>query len=141
MSRWKIEIEEKPNPTDLRYVIGKLEAFNEAHTPTAFLRKDVRLFVRDEAGTIQAALLGTVTMHSLVIQIMWVDEALRRQGVGKELVASAEGIARDTGAKQVIVETTTFQAPEFYNKLGFEVICEIPDCPIGAISYLMRKAL
>lgn len=139
MARWKIEHEEKPNPTDLRYVIGQLEEFNQTHSPTAFERQDVRLFVRDDDGKVLAGLFGAITMHCLVIQIMWVEEALRGQGIGSELVGRATAIAKEVGAKQIIVETTSFQAPEFYLNLGFEVICEIPDCPIGAVSLLMRK--
>jgi GNAT superfamily N-acetyltransferase len=141
MPRWKIDIEEKAKPEDIRYVVGKLEAFNDAHTPAPFERREIRLFVRDDAGAIQAGLLGALSMHCLVIQIIWVEEALRGQGIGKELIESAVGIARKEGARQAIVETTTFQAPDFYQKLGFSVICEITDCPLGASSLLMQKWL
>src|SRR5688572_28244917 len=110
MARWNIDIEEKPKAEDMRYVIGRLMDFNDAHTPTAFGRKELRLFVRDDAGAIQAGLFGTVTMHCLVIQILWIEETLRGQGLGRELVETAEKMARDEGAKQALVETTTFQA-------------------------------
>lgn len=141
MGRWNIDIEDKAKPEDVRFVVAKLEAFNEANTPAPFERKEIRLFIRDEAGTIQAGLLGAVSMHCLVIQILWVDEEMRGQGVGTELLVTAEVLAKEKGARQAIVETTTFQAPEFYTKLGYSTICEITDCPLGASSLLMRKWL
>ena len=141
MGRWNIDIEDKAKPEDVRFVVGKLEAFNEANTPAPFERKEIRLFIRDETGAIQAGLFGAVSMHCLVIQILWVEDALRGQGIGTELLATAEALAKEKGARQAIVETTTFQAPEFYEKFGYSVICEITDCPLGASSLLMRKWL
>ena len=141
MGRWKIDIEDKAKPEDVRFVVGKLEAFNEAHTPTPFQRHEIRLFVRNDLGEIQAGLLGALSMHCLVIQILWVEDVLRGQGMGSELLATAESIAQEKGARQAIVETTTFQAPEFYQKLGYAITCELVDCPLGASSLLMRKML
>jgi GNAT superfamily N-acetyltransferase len=141
MANWKIQSEEKTQSEDLRYLIDKLKEFNDAHTPTLFRRRDIRLFVRDDDGQIQGGLLGTVNMHCLVIQILWIEDSLRRQGVGRELMQVAEGIAREEGARQAVVETTTFQAQGFYEKLGYVQICEIKDSPIGASSLLMQKAL
>ena len=141
MGRWNIDVEDKAKPEDVRFVVAKLEAFNEANTPAPFERKEIRLFIRDEGGAIQAGLLGAVGMHCLVIQILWVEDTLRGQGIGTELLATAETLAKEKGARQAIVETTTFQAPEFYEKRGYSVICEIKDCPLGASSLLMRKWL
>lgn len=141
MAYWNIEIEEKAKADDIRYVVGQLQAFNDAHTPTPFQRREVRLFVRDPTGAIIAGLFANVNMHCLAIQILWVDDSVRRQGIGWQLMETAEQMARDAGARQAIVETTSFQAPQFYQKMGYTVIHEIPDCPIGASTWLMRKWL
>lgn len=141
MPEWNIEFEDKSKPEDIRHLIQRLQEYNSAHSPTAFVNKEVRLLLRDEAGEIKAGLLGLVTMHCLVIQILWVEDALRSQGIGRELVLRAETMAREHGARQVIVETTLFQAPGFYDKLGYRTICEIPDCPLDSRSLLMQKQL
>ena len=141
MQQWNIESEEKAKPDDLRHLIGRLQEFNEQHSPTPFERKDVRLFIRDEAGQILGGFLGTVSLHCLIIQILWVEEAMRGSGMGRSLVERAMEIALTHGAKQSVVETTSFQAPGFYEKLGFAIICEIPDCPIGAKTLLLQRHL
>ena len=126
---------------DLRHVIGRLQAFNSAHAPFAFERKDIRLFVRDASGEILGGLLGNVGLHCLVIQILWVEDDHRRQGIGQSLVTEAEQQAMALGAIQSIVETTSFQAPGFYEGLGYHIIFEIADAPIGAKTVFLRKAL
>lgn len=141
MAQWKIENEEKAKPEDLRYLVGQLKEFNDAHSPVAFERREVRLFVRDENGQIMGGLLGSVNMHCLVIQIMWVDASQRGLGIGRALVAAAEDMARAAGALQAIVETTDFQAPIFYEKLGYQVIFVVDDAPIGAKTIFMRRKL
>ncbi len=141
MGNWNIDSEEKAKPEDVRYLINKLKDFNDAHTPTPFERRDIRLFVRNDSGEIVGGLLASVNMHCLAIQILWIEENLRHQGLGKALVLKAEEMAREAGASQAIVETTRFQAPHFYEKLGFVTICEINDSPQGSASILMRKAI
>jgi ribosomal protein S18 acetylase RimI-like enzyme len=141
MEPWKIEHADKPSPDDMRYVIGQLKSYNDIHTPTAFERQDIRLFVRDADGQIVAGLLGAVNMHCLAIQIMWVDERQRGGGMGTALLAKAEGIAIAAGAVQAVVETTSFQAPRFYEKQGFTILFELEDAPIGSKTIFLRKRL
>lgn len=139
MSRWNIEILEKAAPDDMRLLISKLTEYNDAHRPAPYERKDIRLFLRNEAGEIVAGLIGGVSMNCLLIQILWVDESLRGEGLGRELITMAERIGQESGAHMAIVETTLFQAPEFYIKLGYKVICEIDGSPVGSKTLLMQR--
>ncbi len=141
MSEWNIGNEEKAKAEDIRYLIGKLKEFNDAHAPVPFERKEVRLFARDDDGKIIGGLLGNIGMHCLVIQILWVEELHRSQRLGRRLVAEAEKIAVQSGALQSILETTSFQAPEFYEKLGYSIIFELADAPLGADTIFMQKSL
>lgn len=141
MEEWTIRVEDQAAPDDMRYVVRRLQEYNIDHSPIPYERRDIRLFVRGAKDEILGGLLASVHMHCLVIQIMWVSDELRQQGIGRQLVNQAEQMAIEVGARQSLVETTTFQAPGFYRQLGYEVICEIPDCPVGSSSLLMRKPL
>lgn len=141
MEDWTIHVEDQALPDDMRYVVRRLQEYNTENSPVPFERRDIRLFARNAAGEIVAGLLGSVHMHCLVIQIMWVSDEIRRHGLGRQLVEQAEQMAVESGARQSLVETTTFQAPGFYQRLGYQVICEIADCPVGSSSLLMRKPL
>ncbi|MFC4168012.1 GNAT family N-acetyltransferase [Teichococcus aestuarii] len=95
----------------------------EAH-PLCFLR-------RDAGGVIRAGLVGEVTMDWLFIDKFWVDESLRGQGTGSALLAAAEAEARRIGAVGAHLYTSSFQAPAFYRKHGFQEIGRLEGRPRG----------
>jgi GNAT superfamily N-acetyltransferase len=56
---------------------------------------------------------------ALHIKTLFVEEAYRSQGVGKLLIQKALSFAKEHRCKVAFVETMSFQAPQFYEKLGF----------------------
>jgi len=67
-----------------------------------------------------AGLVGETYCGWLFIRYLWVSEDLRGWGVGRELMARAEARARDRGCHAAWLDTFSFQAPGFYQKLGYE---------------------
>ena len=65
------------------------------------------------------------------------SQAGRRAG----LLELAERGAARRGYSQIILATHSFQAPEFYRKLGFEVVASIPEYPRGHQHLHLRKRL
>jgi len=55
------------------------------------------------------------------IHVLWVDDALKGQGWGKVLMREIEELAINKGARYLQLDTNTFQAPYFYQKLGFQL--------------------
>lgn len=134
-----IQNEENASGPDLLEVIGNLERYNSEHASEAFQRRTIRLFARDEVGEIKGGLFAQVTMGWLAIQILWLDDSIRRQGYGKRLLEAAEGLAKEAEAIGAYVETTNFQARPFYEGMGYEVFSELKDCPPGDVTYFLKK--
>jgi predicted N-acetyltransferase YhbS len=67
----------------------------------------------------------------LFIELLWIDEAARRQGIGTSLMRAAESEARKRGWEVCFLSTFTFQAPEYYRKLGYEPFGELKGMPPG----------
>ncbi len=55
------------------------------------------------------------------INILWVDKSLNGRGLGTILMREAEDFAIKKGAKYLQLDTNGFQAPGFYQKLGFSL--------------------
>jgi ribosomal protein S18 acetylase RimI-like enzyme len=73
---------------------------------------------------------------------LWVAERHRGAGLGARLLREAETIAsEERGCRAARLETWEFQAPRFYEKQGYEVVCVIPDYPPGITEYALTKRL
>ena len=129
-----------PSETETDYIREALNQFNcahvgdDGHTP-------LNLIEYDADGSIIGGLLGGTYWGWMYIDILWVREDHRRQGVGSCLLTEAEKEAMRRGCHHVHVDTMSWQAPMFYQKRGYEVIGVLPDIPRGNQKYLLMKAL
>ena len=55
----------------------------------------------------------------MFIKYLWVHGSWRRGGIGRTLMREAERRAAALGCRYAWVDTFSFQAPEFYKKLGY----------------------
>ncbi len=131
---------EDPAPEDIQFLEDRLYEFNTAATGISDGR-GLGVFVRDEAKNIVAAAAGHTWGETCELRQVWVAESLRGQGLGRRLITAAEAEARRRGCRQLILTTHSFQAPQFYQKLGFEVVSELSEYPRGHSQLMLRKRL
>lgn len=99
------------------------------------------LFALNENGEVIGGLLGESIWGWLLIDILWVDEGVRGQGYGEKLMKRAEEIAKERRFSHIILDTFSFQALPFYQKLGFVVYGQLDDFPPGYTRYSLKKKL
>lgn len=75
----------------------------------------------------------------MYIEILFVPEELRGKGIGSRLVRQVEDIAVEKGCVGVWLETFEFQAPEFYQRLGYEVFASLEDYPRQSRRFFLHK--
>src|SRR5215510_11767817 len=85
--------------------------------------------------------LGQLWGHWLQVTYLWVAKAARGVGHGTRLMEDAEAYARSRGAIGATVETHSFQARPFYERLGYEVFGTLDGYPPGHVKFFLRKAL
>lgn len=102
---------------------------------------DVELYARDAAGQVVGGLFGHSGMGWLYVDYLWLDRAQRGAGLGAALMAQVEEEARRRGCVGVFLYTYSFQAPDFYQKLGFEFMGVLDDCPPGHQRIYLKKPL
>ncbi len=97
--------------------------------------------VTTRAGAIEAGLSGYTWGGCCYITGLWVQKASRGQGLGRDLLGSAERHARAKRCRLMLLSSHTFQAPDFYAKQGFEQIAVIDDHPVGHADVVYAKRL
>ena len=98
-------------------------------------------FVRDDQNKIIGGCNGSTLHGGLYIDQLWVDESIRHQHYGTQLMQAAEQFGKEKGCTFATVNTMSWEAPEFYKKLGFEVEFVRHGFMYGATFYFLRKAL
>jgi GNAT superfamily N-acetyltransferase len=89
-ARLRFDIEDAPRDADVEVLPNGLEAFNERQWPGHQPWRPLAVFARD-GERIVAGLAGESYSGWLFIRYLWVSDALRGQGIGRKLMASAEG--------------------------------------------------
>ena len=138
----EIRIVSEPHASDSlkQVVVDHLDAYNIA--VTGFQEySPVNLFLRDAGDEVVGGLLASTWGGVMFIRILWVSEALRGQGFGQRLVEMAERRAAERGCRRVFLDTFSFQAPGFYQKLGYQVYGRAEDWPDGHAHLFLRKDL
>lgn len=77
----------------------------------------------------------------LHIKYLFVDEASRGRGLGTQLMLHALKYGRGRGCDFAFIETMNFQAPEFYQKLGFEIEYSRSGYAKNTTLYYLKKDL
>ena len=136
----QLSLEAKPNPADLETVRQSLREFNRRQVGYRD-DSDFAIFVRDEAGEVRGGVLCFTLWQWLTIDWLWLDESLRGQQWGSQLLTAAEAEGRQRGCVNAYVETLSFQAPGFYQKHGYQIVGELKDFPAGHSRYFLQKRL
>jgi GNAT superfamily N-acetyltransferase len=97
--------------------------------------------IHDSGGTVVGGFWGATMFEWLHVGLMFVPESMRGQGVGTALMASAEQEALKRGCRGAYVDTFSFQAAPFYEKLGFTLFGILEDYPPGHKQLYFRKRL
>jgi len=75
----------------------------------------------NENGDVIGVLDAFSSYSSIHIKDLWIDEAHRGKGYGKQLISRLEHYCKDKGFNNINTVSCAFQAPDFYKKCGFQV--------------------
>jgi ribosomal protein S18 acetylase RimI-like enzyme len=131
---------EEPSSADVEFLEDRLYEFNAGTTGISDGRT-LGVFLRDDSDNIVAGAAGHTWGETCELRQVWVAASARGYGLGRRLMAEAEAEAVRRGCRQLVLTTHSFQAPEFYRKLGFQVVSELADYPRGYAQLVLRKHL
>lgn len=114
-------------------IYDSYEELNPYHSDVSCNKKSFGIFIHDtENQILKGGVFGKILKaeekgipHGL-IDCLWVHARYRSKKLGTMLMREAENLFRQQGAKYIQLATNGFQAPEFYQKLGFELSRSAP---------------
>jgi GNAT superfamily N-acetyltransferase len=130
---------EKVHGPARRAIVKGLRDYNVA-TAGKFDHRPLTVTVR-ERGKIVGGLAGETFWGWMFVSLLWVSDAHRGHGYGSALMDTAEKEARSRGVHNVYLDTFSFQAPGFYQKLGYREFARLDEFPAGQRRIWMTKAL
>jgi len=139
-----ISVEREPAAEDAAALSQGIVAFNKASVPDLEeVAEEVRFFVlaKDQDGTLQGGIRAVCYWNTLHVELVWLDVTARGSGVGAQLMQACEDYARQHNCEKSFVETTSWQAKPFYEKLGYTLMATLPDRPKGHASHYLSKSL
>ncbi len=128
------------NENDINEIHQMLKAYNLSKREIA---EDIPIgiYYEDDDGRKLAGLTGETFGNWLCIKYLYVDEKLRGTGIGSKIMEAAENEAKNRGCKYAFVDTFSFQAPAFYEKLGYKEVFALTDYPYTEERYYYTKEL
>jgi len=94
---------------------------------------------RDEDSKIIGGVSGRTIYKNFLIEIVWVDKETRGTGLGRKLMELAEVEAKKRGCLVAQLDTLSYQAPDFYQKLGFDIVGTVPGFTGSPERYFLLK--
>jgi GNAT superfamily N-acetyltransferase len=138
----KITLTDDPAPQALEAITHLITRFNEiaSNRPNDF--RPLAVLVSDpETGETLGGLWGWTSFDHLHVDLLYLPKSLRGTRLGTKLMRQAEEEAIRRGCVGVWLDTFSFQARGFYERLGYSVFGTIDDYPPGQSRFFLKKRL
>jgi len=137
----KITLEIPPAKEDLAVLRQGLKDHGSTIVGETWI-KDLAYFLRDDEGTVRGGVFGNCGSFGwCYVDTLWVDEALRGQGYGAQLMNAIESEAKAHSCTHVYLSTFSFQAGDFYKHLGYTEFGRLQDFPPPHSRLFLKKDL
>ncbi|AKL42782.1 TPA: GNAT family N-acetyltransferase [Serratia marcescens] len=141
MKECHIEISDRVTPEITSCIAEGLDRFNDQQIGYGD-RLPLAVVVKDpDSGDVLGGITGRSSLGLLFLDLFYLPEALRGAGLGSELLRRFEQEGRRRGCLSAVLYTISFQAPDFYQRHGWQRMGEVPCLPPGTSRIFMSKTL
>ncbi|MCZ6870476.1 MAG: GNAT family N-acetyltransferase [Gammaproteobacteria bacterium] len=116
-----------------------LSQYNLSRYPNA--TSDDLVLVLERDNVVVGGLTGRLAWGWLRVDFLWIEDSLRGQDHGGQLLRRAEELALASSCHAAHTDTFSFQALDFYLGAGYEVFGQLNDHPPGETHYYLKKIL
>jgi ribosomal protein S18 acetylase RimI-like enzyme len=139
----RFDIINNPTKEEMRVFKKRLQDYNMEQTNGEWNKPEIEinLVLKDNDGNVLGGINASILYWVMWLEIFWVDEKYRGLGYGRKLLLEAEKIGKNHGCVASGTWTFSFQAPEFYQRVGYEVIGVFDGYVNGITEYVLLKNL
>jgi len=138
----EIVLTDDPEPSALGLIGDQLNQFNTAAAGVANGYRALAILLTDpNSSAVIGGLSGWTTFEQLYVHLLFIPESCRGQGLGRTLMQKVECEAIERGCRGAWLDTFSFQARGFYEKLGYTVFGSIDNYPPGHSRFFLKKVL
>jgi ribosomal protein S18 acetylase RimI-like enzyme len=120
MKQYKIEQLDNL-PEDVENLVSLGHVKDEAKNGIVCNYKNFSIVMKNNIGCIIGVLQAFTAFSEVYVDDIWVSPAHRNKNCGRKLLEELEIRFKGRGFNNINLVTSSFQAPEFYKKCGFEV--------------------
>jgi GNAT superfamily N-acetyltransferase len=139
----QISLDANPSDEEIKQIREKLYSYNLDQTHDAYGQPgiEIKLALRNSNEDVIGGIIASTMLWVMHLEVLWVADEYRRRGFGSQLVLAAEEIGRKRGCDTSHTWTFEFQGPQFYPKIGYELIGVYDGYPNQLKEYVFKKDL
>ena len=137
----RLTVTDAPSAEAVAAIESGLSRYNEEQAGYSDSRPLAVLVRAPDSEAVVGGILGRSSLGLCFIDLVFLPEALRGSGLGSAMMRQAEDEARRRRCRAVVLYTISFQAPEFYERLGYRCFGTIACDPPGTSRVFMTKEL
>jgi ribosomal protein S18 acetylase RimI-like enzyme len=136
----RVEPRHDLSPNEIDAIEDRLYDHNSHATGRGDARR-MGFVIRNVAEQIIGVAAGYTWAGTSELKQMWIDEEHRGRGYGRALLNAFVAEASARGVRRIWVQSHDFQAPELYEKAGFQRIVELEGWPDGHVNVILCKMI
>ena len=135
----QIEISDAGDPAHRAGVLAPLADYNAEQTGRRDEGGRFAVLLRDRDGAVAGGMYATHWMGWAKLEMSYLPEHRRGQGLGARMLATLERAAVGRGCHGLWLQSFSVQAPGFYEKQGYAVVGRLQDRPPGHEDVFLAK--
>ena len=136
-----IVLTDAPAPGAREAILNGLVRFNVERAGPHNWRPLALLITDRSTGETRGGLWGQTSWKWLFVELLFIPETHRGSGIGSSLMRQGEEEAIRRGCIGAWLDTYSFQARGFYERLGYTLFGTIEDYPPGKDRFFLHKRL
>ena len=138
-----LTLSDTPTERDISLIRQRMAEYNHEQTNGEYDKPgiEINLVLKDSEGKVIGGISASTQVRVMYLETLWVADEYRKRGYGRDLVLAAERVGFDRGCITSHTWSLSFQAPGFYQKIGYEILGIYDGYPDGITESVLGKHL